>query len=52
MADFSFLHVFGLSLIATTCRVTIFNPMSLGKQLFSSMGPKSADGKSNALNPM
>ena len=52
MADFSFLHVFGLSLIATTCRVTIFNPMSLGKKLMSEMGPKSADGKSSAMNPI
>lgn len=31
MADFTFLHVFGLSLVVTTLRSTVFNPMSLMK---------------------
>ena len=50
MADFSFLHVFGLSLIATTCRVTIFNPMSIGKKMLSQV--KVGDGKGNFGNPL
>ena len=31
MADFSFLHVFGVSLVVTTLRTTLFNPMTLIK---------------------
>jgi len=34
MADFTFLHVFGLSMVVTTLRVTMFSPSSLLKTLF------------------
>ncbi len=52
MADFNFLHVFGVSLVVTTLKTTLFNPMSLVKT-FSSSGSKSASAvKQSPLQAM
>ena len=50
MADFTFLHVFGASLVVSALRHTLFNPMSL----VSSLAGSSAGQKGTAApqNPM
>lgn len=55
MADFTFLHVFGASLIVTTLRVTVFNPMSLFKSFTASKAQALSGGLGSGMagmNPM
>lgn len=47
MADFNVLHVFGLSLVVSTLRSTVFNPMSLFKTFTSAALGGGGKGKPN-----
>ena len=52
MADFTFLHVFGASLVVSVFKHCVFNPMNMAKTL-QELSAGGAQAKSNApQNPM
>ena len=49
MADFNFLHVFGVSLAVTALKTTLFNPMSMVKTFTSSQQKAATAAPTNPL---